>query len=227
MTRSPASSIVETSLEVRDGPGGVGIRRPARLPVAVRARVRIPAQVTAKAQLQAARGDPVALDDGLCAAVLVSQRAPRRLQQVRGLWLFRGRVPLAVQQLKAGQARPFRQASACRASSRALIPDRTASFANAGVPRARPALRARSASALRPSPESALSPYGHFPGAGGRVRGQLEQVAAEVGAPQTGGSTGRAAGCPGACGREWRGGDFRRRGWRAAMPPWRRHLRRR
>src|SRR5690242_20120106 len=100
----PASSIVEISLEARDGPGGIGIRRPARLPVAVRACVRKPAQVTAKAQLQAARGNPVALHHGLRAVVLVSQGAPRRPQQLRALRLFRGRVPLAVQQLKAGQA---------------------------------------------------------------------------------------------------------------------------
>src|SRR5579862_7453792 len=159
------------SLEVRDGPGGVGIRRPARLPVAVRTRVRIPAQVTAKAQLQAARGDPVALDDGLRAAVLVSQRAPRRLQQVRGLRLLRGRVPLAVQQLKAGQAAvppgqrlpgqvagtdpgPHRQLLECW---RAQGPTRSAGEVHVRA-QAQPRVSAQS--------------YGHLPGTGGRVGGQ-------------------------------------------------------
>ena len=64
--------------EVRHGQGRIGIWGAAGLPVLVRSRVRVPAQIPAEAQLQAARGDPVA-PDGLRRAGLGAQHglAPR------------------------------------------------------------------------------------------------------------------------------------------------------
>jgi hypothetical protein len=50
------------SSEICQGQRRVGLRRAARLPVLVRSRVRIPAQVPAEAQLQAPGGDPVPAD---------------------------------------------------------------------------------------------------------------------------------------------------------------------
>ena len=103
---------------------------------------------------------------------------------------------LAVQQLKTSQPRPFRQASACRgkpgAGSRTAPPALRCWRAWA-----QPALRARSASALRPSPESALCPYGHFPRRGWPRPRPARRVAAEVGARQTGEIYRQVSGLPG------------------------------
>ena len=91
---------------------------------------------------------------------------------------------------------PCRQASAWRARSRSRTPERAASTANAGVPRARAALRARSASGSRFSPASADRPIAISQA---RLAASAASSSKSSRRPDRhgGGSTGSAAGSPG------------------------------
>ena len=148
---------------------------------------------------------------------LALQRAPRRPQQLWGLRLFRGRVPLAVQQLDRpgrpstgqrlpGQLARIDQRPAPPALRTLACPGPDPLCGRGPRPRSGPALSQRSA--LRPFPRRGRPRP--RPARTGRLPGRARQQRIYR----------QSRGLPGACGREWQGGDFRcRRRRRAERRP--------